>query len=89
MPDPRISVRQRVRSADYIEWLAFEANKAAAWLAEQGLETEADMTESAARSLLAACHMLNRPLRPQLPPERWQGGMGPQTPYQRAADQRK
>jgi hypothetical protein len=73
VPDNRLSVRERVRSADYLAWLAREANKAAAWLSEQGLETEADKTELAAVHLMAAVALLERPIRPQLPPERWQG----------------
>jgi hypothetical protein len=90
MREIKVSVHERVRSSDYLEWLAREANQAAAWLAEQGLETEADLVESAARTLLATCHMLERPLRPELPPERWQqadGGQG--VPSQQAPDLRK
>lgn len=72
MPDSRLSVRERVRSADYLAWLAAEANKAAAWLSQQGCETEADKAELAAVHLMAVVALLERPIRPQLPPERWE-----------------
>jgi hypothetical protein len=76
MADTRLSVRERVRSADYLAWLAGEANKAAAWLSEQGCETEADKAELAAVHLMAVVALLERPIRPTLPPERWQAADG-------------
>ena len=72
MPDTRISVRHLVAALASLEATAWELNQAAAWLSEQGRETEADMLEQAARDVLAACWLLERPIRPQLPPERWQ-----------------
>jgi hypothetical protein len=69
--DQRLSVHERVRSADYLAWLAREANKAASWLSERGLETEADKAELAAVHLMACVALLERPIRPQLPPEKW------------------
>jgi hypothetical protein len=42
--DKRISIRERVRTIDYIEWLARETNAAAAWLADHHLETEGTRT---------------------------------------------
>jgi hypothetical protein len=74
MADQRLSVHDRVAALWHLDRLAREANQAAAWLSGAGFETEADMTEQAARSILAAAWLLERPLRPQLPPERWQDG---------------
>jgi hypothetical protein len=74
MADQRVSVRDRVRAIDHLEALAFQLNRASSWAADQDCETEADMLESAARSVLAACHLLGRPLRRDPPPERWQAG---------------
>jgi len=55
-----------------LEAAAFELNQIAAWLADNGIETEADQIERAARDLLAACWLLSRPVRYPPPPERWQ-----------------
>ena len=71
MPDRRISVRERVKVIADIERAAFYVNAISAWLGEQGLEVEADMMDASAKGLLASCWMLERPLRAQLPPERW------------------
>jgi len=76
--DQRISIHERVRSADYIAWLAKEAYHAAAWLSAHDLETEADKAELAAVHLMAVVALLERPIRPQLPPERWQSARGGQ-----------
>lgn len=72
MTDPRISVHDRVRALQALEHLAWQMNQAAHWLGEAGMETEADMIEQAARSVLASCWLLERPIRPQVPPGRWQ-----------------
>lgn len=64
-------MRDRVGVIADIERAAFYVNAIAAWLGEQGLETEADMVDASAKGLLASCWMLERPLRAQLPPERW------------------
>jgi hypothetical protein len=52
--------------------VAWDVNAAASWLSREGHPTEADMLEQAARSILAACWLLERPFRAQPPPERWQ-----------------
>ena len=69
--DKRITMRERVRTIDYLAWLADQANQAAAWLGEHALESEADKAELAAVHLLAVVALLERPFRPQLPPARW------------------
>ncbi len=74
MPDARISVHERVQALQRLEGIAFELNQIAAWLGDAGVETEADQLDRSARDVLATCWLLNRPLRPQLPPERWAGG---------------
>jgi len=71
MAEIRVSVRDRVKVIEDIEGVALYANQIAVWLGEQGLEVEADMVNDAAKSLLASCWWLERPLRPQLPPQRW------------------
>ena len=88
MSDPRISVRQRVQVTDSLEGVALYLNRLAAWLGEQGLESEADMVNESAKSLLACCWWLNRPLRAQLPPSKW-AGMEPGVPYHQASDQHR
>ena len=72
MTDGRISVRERMAALAALEKAAFDLNAAAAWLAEGAAETESDMVETAARSILAACWLLSRPIRFQPGPERWQ-----------------
>ena len=72
MPDPRISVHDRVAALQRLDAIAFEANQIAAWLARCDVETESDMIEDAARSILAACWLLSRPIRAKLTAERWQ-----------------
>jgi len=67
MSDQGLSVRERMRSADYRAWLPREANKAAAWLSEQGCETEADKAELAAVHLMAALALLERGQPPSSP----------------------
>ena len=52
--------------------VAWELNSAASWLGDEVHETEADMLEQSARSILAACWLLSRPFRRQPPPDRWQ-----------------
>ena len=71
MAEIRVSVRDRVKVIADVEAMALYANSVAAWLGEQGLEVEADMVNDAAKSLLSACWFLDRPLRVQLPPQRW------------------
>ena len=51
--------------------LTLTPDEAAAWLSGFGVESEAEILEQSARSVLAACHLLGRPFRPQLPPGRW------------------
>ncbi len=72
MTDQRISVHDRVAVLDALDHLGREANKAAAWLSERGFESEADLAQDAARSIMAAVGLLSRPLRQPPPPERWQ-----------------
>jgi hypothetical protein len=70
-PDRQLSVRQRVEAIAYLEAIATQLNTMAAALAERGAWTEADMVDASAKSLLAGCWWLDRPLRAQRPPERW------------------
>jgi len=70
--DKRITLHERVQAVDRLMAMAFEANQIASWLADCDLETESDKTELAAIHLLAAVALLERPIRPQLPPGRWQ-----------------
>ena len=56
MSDQGLSVRERMRSADY-----------RAWLSEQGCETEADKAELAAVHLMAALALLERGQPPSSP----------------------
>lgn len=70
MPD--ISVHNRVIVLDSLERTARYLNLLASWLGEQGAaENEADMIDGAARDLLAAAFLLERPLKPKLPPQQW------------------
>jgi hypothetical protein len=71
MPDQRISVRDRLTVISNLETAAAFLNATSAWLAELGAEVEADAVDHAAKSLLATCWWLYRPLRPPPPPERW------------------
>jgi hypothetical protein len=82
MTDGRISVRERTAALERLNDLAFELNAAGAWLGECGSETEADMCEAGAKSVLAACWLLSRPLRPDPPADRWQQPVNGQ-PYRR------
>ncbi len=77
--DRRISLHERVQAVDRLEAMAWEANQIASWLARSDIETESDFIESAARTLLAACHLLSRPIRADAPPERWQQDPPPKT----------
>jgi hypothetical protein len=70
--DGVINVRERVAALEALDGLAWQLNAAAGWLADGGCETEADMTEQAARGILAACWLLSRPIRSSPGPERWQ-----------------
>ena len=70
MADSRISVHDRVAAIDHLEAAALDLNQVAAWLGQAGCEPEADTVNDAAKSLLAACWWLNRPLSPGLPPQR-------------------
>ena len=71
MPDQRLSVHDRVTAISHLEKLARELNLMSAWLAEHDMETEADAIDVAAKNLLTCCWWLDRPMRPQLPPQRW------------------
>jgi len=71
MPDRRLSVHDRCLAIDALEQRARDLNLMAAWLGEAGLEVEASAVDDASKSLLAACWWISRPLRPQLPPQRW------------------
>ncbi len=72
MPDSRISVSDRVRALDRLNEVAWELNAISAWLAGAGAETESDQVDLAATRLLAACWLLERPIRAQPPAGRWQ-----------------
>lgn len=76
MTDRRISIQDRTRALVALEAMAWDLNRAASWLTEAGIETEADMLDSAAKSILASCWLLSRPVRAALPPERWQAADG-------------
>jgi hypothetical protein len=71
--EPAAARAQLAAALASLEATAWELNKAATWAANEGHESESDMIEDAARSILAACWLLERPFRPQLPPSRWQG----------------
>jgi hypothetical protein len=73
MPDQRISVHDRVAALDNLERLAFELNRAAAWLGREGCESESDQLDHASTLILSACWLLERPIRRQPTPERWAG----------------
>jgi hypothetical protein len=86
----RLAVRERLAAIDCLEATAIYLNRLAAWLSEAGAETESDMTNEAAKSLLAACWFISRPLRQPVPPERWPGtGTEQPVPYQQAPDQQR
>jgi len=68
MPDQRISVRHRVLAIDHLERVALDLNEVASWLGEAGCQTEADAVNDAAKSLLASCWWLSRPLSYALSP---------------------
>jgi hypothetical protein len=92
MADPRLSVHQRVQILAQLEHGARWLNALAAWLGQRGVESEADMIDQAARDLLAVCWLLERPIRPKLPPTRWSDGQqtaqsAPQSAYQQVSDQ--
>ena len=65
-------MQERIRALEALEAIAWQLNAAGAWLGECGAETESDMAESAARSVLSACWLLSRPIRPEPPADRWQ-----------------
>jgi hypothetical protein len=70
----QLTVRDRLAALDHLEQTARYLNRLAAWLGEQGCETESDMTNESAKGLLAACWFLSRPIRAQPPPEQWRDG---------------
>jgi hypothetical protein len=91
MPDRRLSVHDRVAVLGHLERAARELNLVAAWLGSLGVESEAEMIDGAARDLLAACWLLERPLRPKLPPSRWHDGqqtaqIAPQSAYPQVSE---
>jgi len=71
MSDQRITVRDRVQALERLNAVAWELNQVATWLAQAGIETEADMINQAAKDLLASCWLLERPIRARPAPERW------------------
>jgi hypothetical protein len=76
--DRRLTLHERSRALQRLDELAFELNDIATWLGGLGVEVEADQLDQAAKGILAACWLLSRPFRTQLPPDRWraaqQGG---------------
>ena len=97
MADQRLSVHHRVMVLQRIEAIATELNAMASWLGSAGVEYEADLLDGSARDLLAVCWLLERPLRPKLPPSRWQdppvtqvtAGMEPSVLPPQGADQQQ
>jgi hypothetical protein len=69
--EPAVARAQLASALAALERTAWELNSAASWLSREGHETESDMIEQSARSILAACWLLSRPFRAQPPPERW------------------
>jgi hypothetical protein len=69
-----MTVRDRVAAIEGLERTARWLNAMAAWLGDQGAETEADTVQSKAYACLAGCWWLSRNLRPPPPPERWPDG---------------
>jgi hypothetical protein len=72
--EPAARRAQLAAALAHLKRTAWDLNQGATWLAEEGHETEADMCEQSARSILAACWLLSRPFRAQLPPGRWADG---------------
>jgi len=72
MSERQISVHDRVNAIDQLEGVADYLNSMASWLSQHALVNEADAVNEAAKSLLASCWWLSRPLNPKLPPRRWQ-----------------
>jgi hypothetical protein len=70
-PTPTERRQQLGAAISHLELVAWQLNGLANWLGDDGHETEADMAEGAARSILAACWLLSRPFRRDLPPDRW------------------
>lgn len=88
MARQQLSVRERVETIAFLEAVATQLNKMAAALAERGAWTEADMVDASAKGALAACWFLDRPLRGQALPERWQQPTCGDGMSQPGADQR-
>jgi len=65
-------VHNRVLALQALEAMAFEANRIAAWLGREGCESESDQLDHASTLILSACWLLERPIRRQPPPDRWQ-----------------
>ena len=83
-------MHDRVAATDHLERVALDLNLVASWLGQAGCEPEADAVNDAAKSLLAACWWLSRPLSPRLPPQRWpQPGMEPAVLPPQPADQQR
>ena len=72
MPDPRLSVHDRVYAIDSITWLARACNRWAAYLGEKGFEDESDDLQDMAHRGMSVVGRMSRPLLPRLPPEQWQ-----------------
>jgi hypothetical protein len=69
--EPAARRAQLASALAHLEMVAWDINRAATWAANEGHETESEMLEDAARSVLASCWLLERPFRPQLPPGAW------------------
>jgi hypothetical protein len=72
LSEPAARRRQLLAALAHLERVAWDLNSAATWLGDEGHETEAEMIEQSARSILAACWLLYRPYRKELPPGQWQ-----------------
>lgn len=77
----RISVHDRVMALDRLDAIGHELNAIAAWLADDpDCEDKADDLNGHAKGVLAVAWRLERPLRAQIPPERWHGTASPLPP---------
>ena len=77
MTDRRVSIHDLVTATDALDRLAFELNRAACWASDEaGDETAGDLIDQAARSVLAAARLLDRPIRADPTPQRWRQAQG-------------
>ena len=73
MPDRRVSIHDLVSACDWLDWAAFRLNGAAVWASDEADdETAGDLLNEAAVRVLAAARLLDKPLRADPPPQRWQ-----------------